>query len=416
VNLYGIISNEDFVELFNSQNTFQTNVEEVFTLLLPLILKKGNYCFYKDSIVHYLAVNDFELADYWQRGQEGKPRFIPDKDEFLRYESEYHTDENERVLWSKVFVFICTEWPDGNDLYDFHEELKEGSQIFGLSTVHDLLREYDLSFTNEKQIQPFFDLLNNAHNNTRMWLNKGHTPNELIQFEKEHYEKNGQDKTFVREHKKIGPNEPCPCGSGKKYKKCCRLVETAKTAQLNSSDCTLLYETWHGLLHFVDKKKQVLDPLTTPKPPHPVSDELVVKIREALWEDPGIIDEFLTRLSLPKEMVELLVSWRDYHIKDTFLVVDYKPDYAVLVGSNEKEEDRLYGVTGLSRSLADVLQRELPFHIQTVLLPFKDKIIYDGYIKSYNVSFGKNMRETFSEMYKNALKNGIITRLPERVR
>jgi uncharacterized protein YecA (UPF0149 family) len=22
-------------------------------------------------------------------------------------------------------------------------------------------------------------------------------------------------------HKKIGRNEPCPCGSGKKYKKCC---------------------------------------------------------------------------------------------------------------------------------------------------------------------------------------------------
>ena len=27
--------------------------------------------------------------------------------------------------------------------------------------------------------------------------------------------------TFVREEKKIGRNEPCPCGSGKKYKKCC---------------------------------------------------------------------------------------------------------------------------------------------------------------------------------------------------
>lgn len=27
--------------------------------------------------------------------------------------------------------------------------------------------------------------------------------------------------TFVRENKKIGRNEPCPCGSGKKHKKCC---------------------------------------------------------------------------------------------------------------------------------------------------------------------------------------------------
>jgi SEC-C motif-containing protein len=27
--------------------------------------------------------------------------------------------------------------------------------------------------------------------------------------------------TFVREQPKVGRNEPCPCGSGKKYKKCC---------------------------------------------------------------------------------------------------------------------------------------------------------------------------------------------------
>ena len=25
----------------------------------------------------------------------------------------------------------------------------------------------------------------------------------------------------VQKGKKIGPNDPCPCGSGKKYKKCC---------------------------------------------------------------------------------------------------------------------------------------------------------------------------------------------------
>ena len=28
-------------------------------------------------------------------------------------------------------------------------------------------------------------------------------------------------KTVRRDHDKIGRNDPCPCGSGKKYKKCC---------------------------------------------------------------------------------------------------------------------------------------------------------------------------------------------------
>jgi len=31
--------------------------------------------------------------------------------------------------------------------------------------------------------------------------------------------------TTVRKSQKIGPNDPCPCGSGQKYKKCCKSVE-----------------------------------------------------------------------------------------------------------------------------------------------------------------------------------------------
>lgn len=31
--------------------------------------------------------------------------------------------------------------------------------------------------------------------------------------------------TFVREGPKIGRNDPCPCGSGKKWKKCCGAPE-----------------------------------------------------------------------------------------------------------------------------------------------------------------------------------------------
>ena len=34
----------------------------------------------------------------------------------------------------------------------------------------------------------------------------------------------------VRRTVKVGPNDPCPCGSGKKYKKCCRDKDLAKLA------------------------------------------------------------------------------------------------------------------------------------------------------------------------------------------
>lgn len=34
-------------------------------------------------------------------------------------------------------------------------------------------------------------------------------------------------KTIVKENK-VGRNDPCPCGSGKKYKKCCANKATAQ--------------------------------------------------------------------------------------------------------------------------------------------------------------------------------------------
>ena len=37
---------------------------------------------------------------------------------------------------------------------------------------------------------------------------------------KELHKKYKKSKTIVKEHK-VGRNDPCPCGSGKKYKKCC---------------------------------------------------------------------------------------------------------------------------------------------------------------------------------------------------
>lgn len=50
---------------------------------------------------------------------------------------------------------------------------------------------------------------------------------ELAHFKKEEgtwYYYEGEPvipETYIRETPKVGRNEPCPCGSGKKYKKCC---------------------------------------------------------------------------------------------------------------------------------------------------------------------------------------------------
>ncbi|MFB4158971.1 SEC-C metal-binding domain-containing protein [Geomicrobium sp. JSM 1781026] len=53
---------------------------------------------------------------------------------------------------------------------------------------------------------------------TPSWELKGHRPNEVPG------ESAGSPRNNVVPFKpgpKVGRNEPCPCGSGKKYKKCC---------------------------------------------------------------------------------------------------------------------------------------------------------------------------------------------------
>ncbi|WP_046058749.1 SEC-C metal-binding domain-containing protein, partial [Clostridium sp. IBUN13A] len=48
------------------------------------------------------------------------------------------------------------------------------------------------------------------------WINKGWTPADLMK--KDSKETSGLNLVVSN---KVGRNDPCPCGSGKKYKKCC---------------------------------------------------------------------------------------------------------------------------------------------------------------------------------------------------
>jgi hypothetical protein len=51
------------------------------------------------------------------------------------------------------------------------------------------------------------------------WIIKGHDPNELSGIKTNEIMKSDTEDTKKRD--KVGRNDPCPCGSGKKYKKCC---------------------------------------------------------------------------------------------------------------------------------------------------------------------------------------------------
>ena len=75
----------------------------------------------------------------------------------------------------------------------------------------------NISFPNVEDLKPFVLKLIDVLNNTRLWALKGHTLKELSPVENNQ----ATPQTPIVNAEKIGRNEPCPCGSGKKYKKCC---------------------------------------------------------------------------------------------------------------------------------------------------------------------------------------------------
>lgn len=63
------------------------------------------------------------------------------------------------------------------------------------------------------KITPVISAIMELNNKARLWVTYGNTPDELSSAQ--------QNASFVQSSPKVGRNDPCPCGSGLKYKKCC---------------------------------------------------------------------------------------------------------------------------------------------------------------------------------------------------
>lgn len=145
----------------------------------------------------------------------------------------------------------------------------------------------------------------------------------------------------------------------------------------------------------------------------PVPLEEYVKIRNALWDNPQWIDQYLKaddNFVKNQEERATLESWRHHFIADTFFVVKQLAKYSVLISGQSPA--RLFGVTGLSSSLKDRIFTPIPFTTKMVLLPFKDKIIFDGFFEASPIHFGPGIRSSLNRQYKTLKQTtGILERL-----
>ena len=124
--------------------------------------------------------------------------------------------ELERVVMLRV---VDEYWMDNIDAMD---DLKQGIGLRAYGQ-HDPVVAYK-----EEGFQMFEAMIQAIREETirRMFLVQIRT-NQEVKREKvaketsTASEKGSVKPAPVRKTKKIGPNDPCPCGSGKKYKKCC---------------------------------------------------------------------------------------------------------------------------------------------------------------------------------------------------
>ncbi len=161
-------------------------------------------------------------------------------------------------------------------------------------------------------------------------------------------------------------------------------------------------KTHLGLLFYVGHKKDVL-PKNMSLTKFINLDFLIkFKCRESLFEDDNLIDEYIASKfdHLTTDQIKILVGFKK-KIRSSFVIFKCLTNYAIFI---DTKDNRFYAVKALGDSFNTFFDA-FPVNISTTLIPFKDKIIYDGFIQSSGVYYGRNMTDTMNEDYKKAKRN-----------
>ena len=249
-NLYGVIPVSKLLDIYNSQNepvpaeTFYRLAqilrceENEYFVLSRQEVKKGE-CGAKpeeyEVIADYLLAYGVEHYFEFVRDQGKKPYKILPREEFLCYAQVETFPGN---LQSDAMLNYLRKRK--NDLSFPPEKVCQMIRLmlnigYEMKEALEQLAKNGLQFRSIEDFDTFMRLYQDMSNHTRMQVNRGFTPFELIResgggplakarvlenqisiFNEPGLLKNGQ-----ADREKVGRNDPCPCGSGLKYKMCC---------------------------------------------------------------------------------------------------------------------------------------------------------------------------------------------------
>jgi hypothetical protein len=175
---------------------------------------------------------------------------------------------------------------------------------------------------------------------------------------------------------------------------------------LTEQECKLFYDLTWSLQYFVNQKLNLIPAIKSLDDYIALDREQKLLVRNALYENIGLIDDYINDNPQNFSVEELaqVRGWKQF-VKDKFYIERYLKKHSIFIGSKNK----VYAVYGVSQPLSDLIDKShLPHMIETVLLPFANKIIYDGLLAHYSIHFGRGISSGLKDTYLMAKNNDAI--------
>jgi hypothetical protein len=182
---------------------------------------------------------------------------------------------------------------------------------------------------------------------------------------------------------------------------------------LEKEDIDLFYKLYSRLLCFVNKQVKIFESkLLSPNEFVTLPLEERVKIRDALYSQKEYIGQFIENENaqeLNSDELAIINSWKHFE-KGEFFIYKHLKKHSIFI--DDSGNGKAFAVSGIFDPLEEMFPHP-PVLVETVLIPFKDCIIYDGLIRGYSIHFGSGIRSGIRDSYEKAKHNfGLITQLP----
>jgi hypothetical protein len=175
---------------------------------------------------------------------------------------------------------------------------------------------------------------------------------------------------------------------------------------LDPDEAKRFFDLWLCMDAYVNRCAKVVAGVETPEQMRRCSAEEVSDIRKHLWARRELLADFVREnpFGLSPEELHDVEQFR-HAVQGTFYVERCLKDYAVFVSAGGGDH-RVYAVHGLTERVDDVLSRATGLGyaalVDTVLLPLRGRIVWDGLVGVQNMSFGPGIRRAFRDTYLRA--------------